>query len=197
MDDINGQPQIFYFYHGDVYYPNCMQISSFTIINNTENCYNDMPVLIHTNKTNITAFMTHSYILRRTSTVINCNAVDYTLYFESLRLSIKRYGNTVITTSYIPGEKELLKLNALASSIVNYNHNQMLIEQHDLLDSIIPMLSIPEKMGMFMVIPSTEDFKEDKVSIAEFLGINSLWQNFKKYIIITEYVIAAILILLI
>ena len=59
------------------------------------------------------------------------------------------------------------------------------------MDSIQEILQVPEKMGTFLVVPGTrnEFFNEEKFNFAQFLGLGTEWEIFKRTISELFYVI--------
>ena len=96
VHNLQAEEITLYTSNGNVYMPKCTNVKSFTLINKTENCYEAYPVIISTNTTTITAFLTDTGILVRSSAKIDCKDVVLESNIKNKYLFHMEKGHTTI-----------------------------------------------------------------------------------------------------
>jgi hypothetical protein len=85
FNDFNGNEAVLYTDQGQIFVPNCIQISKIEIIEKTERCYEDFPALIKINNQSIAVFLTNDLILKQTETLRSCENNKHNLHLPRLR----------------------------------------------------------------------------------------------------------------
>ena len=114
---------IIYSKNGNVYVPPCVVIREISIISNTTNCFENVPVKFSNNNITINRFLKDYNILSKTSILIPCEKINSILFNDSNNIQIKRNNKikSVITTNQV----NLEKLNLFHSEFnYNFHHKQ-------------------------------------------------------------------------
>ena len=76
FSDFNGNDAVIYSDEGHIFVPQCQLVNEIKIINNTNNCYKDIPIQIEYNKKTLNAFLTQEKIIRLPKQLI-VKQIDY------------------------------------------------------------------------------------------------------------------------
>ena len=110
--DLNGKSFITYTLNNNLYIPRCTNISSIHLLN-TSTCFREYPVMINQNHTNITAFLTRTGILRKSSTRIPCDEKPIEANIHNKYWISMKKGTTTIT--YLKNSSAELNIHMFTS----------------------------------------------------------------------------------
>ena len=154
--DKQNNPIILYAKNGNVYVPPCVVIPEITIISNTSNCFDNVPVQFSYNNITINWFLKDYNILSKTSTLVSCEKINSVLIIDSNNIQIKRINkiNSVVTTN----QDNLVKLNLFHSEFnYNFHHKQDILDSIDLRRSEEQYIHVNEYPGLFIISSSSEN----------------------------------------
>jgi hypothetical protein len=123
LNDLNGNEAVLYTDQGQIFVPNCIQISKIEIIEKTERCYEDFPALIKINNQSIAVFLTNDLTLKQTGTLRSCENNKHNLHLPRLRKILSKIGQN----SFLEIESKFihlrfnLHLNNSCEAFVNIN----------------------------------------------------------------------------
>ena len=82
IHDFKGNHLILYAHKGILYVPACTPITQFRFVK-TETCFADIPVLVFTEQRNVTAFLTTTGVVVKTSFVIPCTDANFEFILQN------------------------------------------------------------------------------------------------------------------
>ena len=147
--DANGNQLTIYSHAGEVYIPNCEQVSNVYIIKHTEHCYQDVPVNFFYNGQNHTGFLTSEKVIRRISKIIECDlSLKYFIINENI--AIHKVGRD---TQLVENKIIKRRVNLIQGNIAEFNfiHYGGLTEDVDITEDFRKLSSIKEAAGDFLV----------------------------------------------
>ena len=192
--DANDREVVFYTADHMIFSPDCIPIQDVEIVDQTENCYKDILVIIKIGNKTVNAFLNHDKLIRKASELVTCDEkVSYLNIDEKL---VKRTGNKIIITDVSKNFKRAsLKFVNTNISYANFHHRPEIIEGVDFIDVIDKYTEVKDFNGKFLVLPSN---KVTSISIEEdrFVSIGN-WIKDKSFKLIVILVIMTTVVILV
>jgi len=139
-EDYNKNEIIFYANHGNVYRPRCATIKSVEVLNNTNTCYNDLPVSFRYNNATLYGFLNTDGIIRRTSSTVSCDNFYSFIPLKNANQTIVRKGTKalIIDNSFLSYDGFSYDQTVLARD--DLYHSRLLIDSVDEISSFIELI---------------------------------------------------------
>ena len=139
--DLNGDSLITYTVNANLYVPRCTPISTIYLLNNSDKCFLDIPVLIYDQNTrkNFTAFLTYTGLLRKTSKLIKCANRNIEINIENKYLL--KVSDKIVELWNYPTDTYTFQSHKNKWIKNSYQHDHKFVEEmafSDHSDSLIP-----------------------------------------------------------
>jgi hypothetical protein len=191
FNDFNGNEAVLYTDQGQIFVPNCIQISKIEIIEKTERCYEDFPALIKINNQSIAVFLTNDLILKQTGTLRSCENNKHNLHLPRLKRILSKNGQN----TFLEDESKFihLRFNLQESNLtqINFKHDETIINSINLIKQIANVTTIFEPMGAWHIL---NDIRSEQLLQKDQINNNST-SIFTKIIIFVGICIIVVLIM--
>ena len=189
--DMYNNQVVVYNNFGELRKANCEQIKQIEVIEQTDNCFNDIPVFLTKDNQKITAFLTHNGILRKHSRTINC-ALKLIVATPNAKWRIVKIGNKskIFNSSQKFASIQLMFNN---KNDMDWSHDIKYLEKFDVWQTLSNIARINEDGKVFMTNEIGQP-NQESVSEAGKLVIYSLFKQAKKYLMIFAALIFIIVI---
>ena len=129
---LKNKPMIIYSTGQNVYIPTCIPIQKITLIEQTENCYNDLPIQFDFINHTKYGYLTSNLIIKDTSYLKLCNLInDYIILPLSKRI-IERINNKVNILSQSNQNILQLSISSIDINTINFKHNPQIAKGIDI-----------------------------------------------------------------
>ena len=151
---INNQDEytILYSNGKNVFIPSCIVIPSITLIENTINCYSDLPIEFSYNNITKYGYLTPDLIIKDTSTLKCCNSTNDFINLPKSNRIIQRIKN--ILTIQMQNNENILKISLLKadSKNINFRHNPHILDTMDYISQFQKIITIKEETRYLKII---------------------------------------------
>jgi hypothetical protein len=170
FNDFNGNEAVLYTDQGQIFVPNCIQISKIEIIEKTERCYEDFPALIKINNQSIAVFLTNDLILKHTGTLRSCENNKHNLHLPRLKRILSKNGHN----TFLEDESKFihLRFNLQETNLtqINFKHDETIINSINLIKQIANVTTIFEPMGAWHIL---NDIRSEQLLQKDQINNNS------------------------
>jgi len=166
INDFNGNEAILYSDQGLIYVPQCLNINQIEIINETKNCFKDIPIKTQIKNRTIIAFLTQDKIIRLFSKEQSCNNNKLTIHLNNK--TIVKENNKVIIKNEEIHDKIDINIQWYNISKINHmvKHDEIIINSINLLNESFSLTTKNEIEGILHVM---NDDKTDSTNIVSSL----------------------------
>ena len=178
IHDLEGNDLIIYSLNHNLYLPRCITITNFTIVNGTEYCFDDFPVML---SPKTMAFLTPNGILRKTSKITTCQSKPIETNIQDKYL-VRKTNTNISITMINATELYTMKIKNNEWIQTNYQHNKILTEQLEYFDLTNTLQTVDSNNQMFHIRNSLNDIKEETFQIMNLKFFNA--SDFKHKLII-------------
>lgn len=152
--DLNKNNIVLYAAYGELYIANCRRVDKIILLNETEHCFEDIPILLNESNKTTTAYLVNRNIIRKNSRITNCKYSNKYILMNNNEM-LKRRGNlTYITKSIHPSS--ILNIMQNNISNLNFKHNKKLLNGVDPIVEILKTITVKEVAGEFFVSNTIE-----------------------------------------
>ena len=129
---LKNKPMIIYSTGQNVYIPTCIPIQKITLIEQTENCYNDLPIKFDFINHTKYGYLTSNLIIKDTSYLKLCNLInDYIILPLSKRI-IERINYKINILSQSNQNILQLSISSIDIKTINFRHNPQIAKGIDI-----------------------------------------------------------------
>ncbi len=159
FSDFLGNEAILYSNLGQIFVPQCREYNELELIEQTKECYKDVPVLIRpNNNTSISAYLTPSRIIRKVSYVVPCKNNNRDIRLPNSKRIIEVRGNRALVIDDAQYIKVPINLQQANVTHLNFQHDQRIITNINIVKKAAEIKTIDEGPHMFHV---KEDYQTE------------------------------------
>ena len=153
IKDANGNEIVLYTRDHMIFVPDCLPIIEVDIIDKTDYCYKDIPVIINLGNKTVNAFLKHDKLIQKTSEIVKCDTREKLMNIDNKL--IKRTGNNIFIYDVSSKFKRIgLKLVNANLSLANFHHRSEIVEGLDFVEIIDKYTEVKDFNGKFLVLPN-------------------------------------------
>jgi hypothetical protein len=147
LRDIDSNEAIFYSNYGQIFVPICFPVTSIQIINESKNCFEDIPIQFTFENRTRQGFLEDG-IIRQSTHVVDCN--KNTKFLFTKIGTLVRIGNKVSLANFTLSKQKISIMNQNISD-VNLRHKAIVIEEEEVIEDMFGTEQIAEEHGKVFV----------------------------------------------
>ena len=127
LNDFNGNELVTYIDNNEIFVSKCVQINEIILINKTNGCFEDIPIITVIANKSVNAFLTTDNIIKINSKIVNCKSNKKIIFLKDTNQLITMKGDASIIESaekYIQIEFNLRSVNITQ---LNYYHDPFIL----------------------------------------------------------------------
>ena len=197
--DNNNHPLIFYTNNGLTFLAKCIPVVEINVVEKTEFCYKDTPILVPRKNITINAFLSNENIIKISSSTIPCTKDTKYVILPNEQFLIERIGNTAkkISNKF---QLSQITLNTFHIDSAIYYHSNEVQQGFDAVGEFVKITEAQETAGKFFV--SHSEIINSKIAAANLIeraeeNFNILAKQIGSTAIITVVILFIILVILI
>jgi len=152
MIPIQSNPMILYSTGQNVYIPTCQIINEIVLIEQTENCYNDIPIKFLFNNQTRYGYLTSNLIIKDTSSIKLCNLINELIILPKSKRIIERIHNKINVITQTNENILKLTLTAIDTNTINFKHNPQIANGIDIISIFKNIININDTGTIFKII---------------------------------------------
>lgn len=192
IHDMYGNQIVVYNNFGEIRLTNCEPFEKIYIIERTNGCYRDIPVLVEKDDTNITAFLTHNGVLRKHSRTVDCSEKQI-MSTPNSHWRIVKVGNQTkaFNASQIFAAIKFMANNQI---MVNWTHDIRYLEKFDIWHTLSEITKSSDDENVFMT-HQVEKPRQESLNEAGQFVLESMFEKTKQWIKFGAIVCASLAVL--
>jgi hypothetical protein len=116
----------------NVYFPTCIPIQKITLIEQTGNCYKDLPIKFDFINQTKYGYLTSNLIIKDTSYIKLCNLINDYIILPSSKRIIERINNKINILSQSNQNILQLSISSIDIKTINFRHNPQIAKGIDI-----------------------------------------------------------------
>ena len=152
MIQIQGNQLIIYSTGQNIYIPTCQPIKEITLIEQTQNCYNDQPIKFTFNNQTRVGYLTSNLIIKDTSYIKLCNLINDLIILPNSNRIIERQNNKINVISQTNENILKITLTAIDTGKINFKHNPQIAIGIDIISIFQNIVNINDTGTILKII---------------------------------------------
>ena len=155
-----GNEAYLYSNEGQIFVPNCVSYSEIILIDQTKECYRDLPIKIkQSDGSIINVFLTSSLIIRTTSKLVPCKNNNKNIHLPKSKRIIRIRGNKAVIGDDSQYRRVPINLQQANITELNFKHDDLIISSINIVKKAVEIKSIIE--GVHGEFHGTEDHQTE------------------------------------